>query len=229
MHQDINTGIRKRKINSLFQTLRCGGLAMALWAGFLLFDHTVAGAVSLTAATLPPPTEAIGAGGSASPTLAWTEFCQSQPRECTVDASEPVVLSLNQDLWLTILKVNEHVNRTILAVTDQDHWGVVDRWDYPDDGLGDCEDIQLLKRKLLIEAGLPRRALRMTVVLDEHGMGHAVLMVRTSHGDFVLDNKRDAVLAWQETGYHYVKREGDDGSTWVWLGRQVAPTVTATK
>jgi predicted transglutaminase-like cysteine proteinase len=143
--------------------------------------------------------------------------------------SEPVVLSLDQNLWLTILGVNERVNRTILAVTDQDHWGVVDRWDYPDDGLGDCEDIQLLKRKLLIEAGLPRRALRMTVVIDEQGMGHAVLMVRTSHGDFALDNKRDAVLAWQETGYHYVKREGDDGSTWIWLGGQVAPTVTATK
>jgi predicted transglutaminase-like cysteine proteinase len=132
-------------------------------------------------------------------------------------------------LWRTILKVNERVNRTILAVTDQDHWGVVDRWDYPDDGLGDCEDIQLLKRKLLIEAGLPRRALRMTVVIDEQGMGHAVLMVHTSHGDFVLDNKRDAVLAWQETGYHYVKREGDDGSTWVWLGSQIAPTITATR
>jgi predicted transglutaminase-like cysteine proteinase len=124
--------------------------------------------------------------------------------------------------------VNERVNRTILAVTDQDHWGVVDRWDYPDDGLGDCEDIQLLKRKLLIKAGLSRRALRMAVVLDEQGAGHAVLMVRTDHGDFILDNKTDAVLAWQRTGYHYVKREGDDGSAWVWLGGSPAPILTAT-
>jgi len=125
--------------------------------------------------------------------------------------------------------VNERVNRTILAVRDQDHWGVVDRWDYPDDGLGDCEDIQLLKRKLLIEAGLPRRALRMTVVIDEQGTGHAVLMVRTDHGDFILDNKRDAVLTWQRTGYLYVKREGDDGSAWVRLGGSPAPSLTATK
>lgn len=39
----------------------------------------------------------------------------------------------------------------------------------PEDGYGDCEDSQLLKRKLLVEHGLPRHALRMTVVLDEQG------------------------------------------------------------
>jgi len=156
-------------------------------------------------------------------------FCARQPQECTVDESEPAVLSLNQELWLTIVEVNERVNRAILAVTDQDHWGEVDRWDYPDDGLGDCEDIQLLKRRLLIEAGLPRRALRMVVVIDEQGAGHAVLMVRTDQGEFILDNKRDAVLAWHETGYHYVKREGDESAAWVWLGTQVAPIVTATR
>jgi len=229
MPQETHTGIRNLKANSLFQMLRCGGLAAASWAVLVFFDPAVATSLSLTALTLPAPTEAIGSGGPADPTPAWAEFCKSYPQECAVDASEPGVLSLNHDLWLTILGVNERVNRMILAVTDQDHWGVVDRWDYPDDGLGDCEDIQLLKRKLLIEAGLPQRALRMTVVLDEQGMGHAVLMVRTSHGDFALDNKRDAVLAWQETGYHYIKREGDDGSTWVWLGGQITLVATATK
>ena len=130
---------------------------------------------------------------------------------------------------MTLSEVNERVNRTILAVTDRDHWGVVDRWDYPDDGLGDCEDIQLLKRKLLIRAGLPQRALRMTVVLDEQGEGHAVLMVRTDRGDFILDNKRDSVLAWQQTSYHYVKREGAEGTAWIWLGDTMAPIVTANR
>jgi predicted transglutaminase-like cysteine proteinase len=117
------------------------------------------------------------------------------------------------------------VNATKPSVTDQDRWGVVDRWDYPDDGLGDCEDIQLLKRKLLVDAGLPRRALRMTVAIDEEGAGHAVLMVRTDFGDFILDNKRDTVLPWQETGYGYIKREGSDSLDWVWLGDQTAPVV----
>ena len=41
-----------------------------------------------------------------------------------------------------------------------------DRWDLPTTGYGDCEDMQLLKRKLLAERGLPRRAMRMTVVIN---------------------------------------------------------------
>ncbi len=229
MHQDSGNGIRHQNTRGLVRAWRSGGLAIAFWAGVALFESAATEPLSSASATLPTPAEAILSGGPAGPTPAWIKFCEHEPQECAVDASEPVVLSLNQDVWLTILEVNERVNRTILAVTDQDHWGEADRWDYPNDELGDCEDIQLLKRKLLLDAGLPRRALRMTVVLDEHGMGHAVLMIHTSHGDFVLDNKRDAVLAWQQTGYHYVKREGDDGSAWVWLGGQIAPTVTATR
>ena len=169
------------------------------------------------------------AAGQAGPTPAWIEFCERLPEECAVDLSEPDTIPLVQQTWGTILQINENVNHTILSVSDQDHWGVMDRWDYPDDGLGDCEDIQLLKRKLLVDAGLPRRALRMTVVSDEEGAGHAVLMVRTDRGDFILDNKRDDVLPWQETGYWYVKREGSDTTQWVWLGDQAAPVMTANR
>src|SRR3712207_8819317 len=88
------------------------------------------------------------------------------------------------------------------------------------------EDIQLLKRRMFTEAGLPQRAMRMTVVIDEQGAGHAVMMVRADRGDYMLDNKRKAVLSWQETGYRYVKREGSDSSAWVWLGNQAAPILT---
>jgi predicted transglutaminase-like cysteine proteinase len=95
--------------------------------------------------------------------------------------------------------------------------------------MGDCEDIQLLKRKLLVEAGLPQRALRMIVVIDEEGQGHAVLMARTDRGDFILDNKRNAVLPWRMTGYIFIKREGADGPAWVALGDQPASVVTANR
>jgi predicted transglutaminase-like cysteine proteinase len=114
-------------------------------------------------------------------------------------------------------------------MTDRQHWGVEDRWDYPEDGVGDCEDFQLLKRKLLAEAGLPRRAMRMTVVIDAEGDGHAVLTVRTDAGDLILDNKRDAVLAWNETGYEFIKREGSDTKAWVALGGEPARTVVASR
>jgi predicted transglutaminase-like cysteine proteinase len=178
---------------------------------------------------MPVKAGAIVTAGQAGPTPAWIKFCSQMPQECAHNPSEPAIVALTQDIWKTIVDVNERVNAMILPVTDQDHWGVADRWDYPDDGLGDCEDIQLLKRRMLTEAGLPQRAMRMTVVIDEQGAGHAVMMVRTDRGDYILDNKRKAVLAWQETGYRYVKREGSDSAAWVWLGNQVAPIVTATK
>lgn len=228
MHQDIYAEGRNQQDRRRLRAWRWTCLAAALW-GFASIELATAKSLSAGSATLPPMSTAILSDGPAGPTPAWIEFCQQHSQECSVDASESAVLTLNREAWLTISAVNERVNHTILAVTDQDHWGVVDRWDYPDDGLGDCEDIQLLKRKLLIEAGLPRRALRMTVVIDEQGTGHAVLMVRSDHGDFILDNKRDAVLTWQRTGYLYVKREGDDGSAWVWLGGSPAPSLTATR
>jgi len=66
----------------------------------------------------------------------------------------------------------------------------------------------------------------MTVVIDDIGEGHAVMMVRTDRGDFILDNKRNAVLPWNQTGYTYVKREGDAGIAWASLGGVVTSPVT---
>ena len=179
--------------------------------------------------SLPDRSEPVRAGATAIPTQAWVRFCVAKPGECTVDDTQAAVIALDGTLWSVIVAVNERVNHEIVPVTDQDHWGELDRWDYPDDGLGDCEDIQLLKRRMLIEAGLPRRALRMTVVVDEDGAGHAVLMVRTDRGDFILDNKRNAVLSWARTGYVYVKREGTDGSAWVSLADRAGPMLTANR
>ena len=206
------------------RAVRAGLLISALLVGYAAVP-----ASAMRQSHLPPGQAALRSAGKAGPTPAWIKFCEQLPQECAVDVSEPDMISLDQQIWDTIVQINEQVNRAILSVTDQDRWGVVDRWDYPDDGLGDCEDIQLLKRKLLVEAGLPRRALRMTVAIDEEGAGHALLMVRTNFGDFILDNKKETVLSWQETGYGYVKREGSDSLDWVWLGDQTALVVTANR
>jgi len=163
----------------------------------------------------------------ADPTAAWSQFCTQLPAECAIDLSEPDLIELTPEVWRNIVRINTHVNKAILAVTDLDHWGVVDRWDYPDDGMGDCEDIQLLKRRLLVQTGLPHRAMRMTVVIDEMGEGHAIMMVRTDHGDFVLDNKRDQVLPWEKTGYAYVKRESAARTGWIYYSGAADPVVTA--
>jgi hypothetical protein len=64
-----------------------------------------------------------------------------------------------------------------------------------------------MKRKLLIEGGWPKSALMMTVVIDHNGGGHLILTVQTDQGDLILDNMRDDIVAWDRTGYRFVKRQ----------------------
>ena len=180
-----------------------------------------------------PPLPAVEAGasplGAAKPIAAWVSFCQSYAAECAVDRSEPARISLTAATWAQIVAVNKRVNKSVRAMTDMDHLGVPDRWDLAEDGIGDCEDFQLVKRKLLAEAGLSRRAMRMTVVIDEKGEGHAVLTLITNRGDLILDNKTSAVLPWAQTGYSFVKRESQNGVAWVSLGGVTSPATTANR
>ena len=189
----------------------------------------VATSQAQTTASLPEARQLGEKGNSAKPILAWTKFCEQFAEECTVDPSEPAVVQLTSQTWNTIVSVNRRVNTRIKPITDKEHWGLVDRWEFPDDGSGDCEDFQLLKRRLLAEAGLPRRAMRMTVVLDDKREGHAVLMIRTDRGDYVLDNKTSQILPWHQTGYIYVKRESQTVVGWVSLGGATSPVVTANR
>ena len=203
---------------------------LALACGMASSTAVLAGqTLAQKVAALPAASELVASTRQAKPIPAWAEFCKRYPTECTVDASQPAIIALTALTWNTILEVNRRVNKSVRSLPDRDHWGVTDRWDLAEDGSGDCEDFQLLKRKLLADAGLPRRAMRMTVVIDEVDDGHAVLMIRTDRGDFILDNKTNAVLPWSETGYIFVKREGQDSTAWVSLGGALSPVATANR
>jgi predicted transglutaminase-like cysteine proteinase len=117
----------------------------------------------------------------------------------------------------------------IKPLTDIEHWGVVDRWSYPDDGYGDCEDYVLVKRRTLMQSGWPRDALLVTVVRDEKDEGHAVLTVTTDKGDYILDNQNKNILLWSETRYRFIKRQSQaDPNVWVSLSNQQPAIATAT-
>jgi len=62
---------------------------------------------------------------------------------------------------------------------DAAHYGRVDYWTIPADGMADCEDCALAKRKALIALGLPHRALRIAIGRLPSGEAHAVLSVST--------------------------------------------------
>jgi predicted transglutaminase-like cysteine proteinase len=160
----------------------------------------------------------IAIGPTARPPIGWIEFCNEHPKDCAALPSQPRDIVLTPQAWRDLVRVNKWVNDTIKPLTDLEHWGVVERWSFPDDGKGDCEDYVLLKRRMLMQAGWPREALLITVVRDKKGEGHAVLTVRTDRGDFILDNQAEEVLLWSATGYRFVKRQSQGNpSHWVAL------------
>jgi predicted transglutaminase-like cysteine proteinase len=163
------------------------------------------------------------------PPAGWVEFCGRQPSECASTATTPRELTLSPETWKELVRVNNWVNQTIKPLTDLEHWGVVERWSYPDDGYGDCEDYVLLKRRMLIESGWPREALLVTVVRDKKEEGHAVLTVITDKGDDVLDNQAEHILLWSKTGYRFVKRQSQlNPNVWVSLDDLRPALATAT-
>ena len=162
-------------------------------------------------------------GGPTSVPYGWADFCRRYASECDSGPLPPLDVNLTTKTMKEIGRVGRWVNSHVKPVSDMEHWGVIDRWDYPSDGKGDCEDFALFKRKILIDEGFPRQALLMTVVKDEHNEGHAVLTVKTSAGEFVLDNMTDDVKPWNQTGYRFVKRQSQsDQNAWVQIGDPTA-------
>jgi predicted transglutaminase-like cysteine proteinase len=167
-------------------------------------------------------------GAEARAPIGWVEFCVEYKNECNTKPSSPRDVVLSPKAWTDLIRVNSWVNENIKPMTDLEHWGVVERWNYPDDNIGDCEDYVLLKRRMLINAGWPREALLITVVRDKKGEGHAVLTVKTNKGEFILDNQEAEVLLWSKTGYRFVKRQAQtDPNAWVSLGEPARMPATA--
>jgi predicted transglutaminase-like cysteine proteinase len=214
------------------QGWRRGCAAFIVCTAAMTFSHAQAGerVASLGRAYLQKePASYAQVGDVTRAPIGWVEFCVEYKGECDTKSSQPRDIVLSQRAWADLVKVNDWVNRSIKPMTDLEHWGVVERWNYPDDGYGDCEDYVLLKRRMLMQAGWPREALLITVVRDKKGDGHAVLTVKTDRGEFVLDNQEADILAWSKTGYRFVKRQSQsDPNSWVALGEPRAPaTVSA--
>jgi predicted transglutaminase-like cysteine proteinase len=185
------------------------------------------GSLGLKAANFPVAANVATVGDVTSVPYGWIDFCQRQPQECALPALAPQDVKLTKASWKILDRVNREVNIFIIPVSNLDHWGtMLDHWDYPTDGKGDCKIYALYKRKLLMEAGFPRQALLMTIVKDLEGQGHAILTVKTDRGDFILDNLTDAIRPWTATGYHFLKRQSQQDPN-VWLAIETPSRVSA--
>ena len=120
-----------------------------------------------------------------------------------------------------IREVNDQVNSIMRGASDMEVYHVADYWNAPPlvRGVrGDCEDFALEKRRLLIENGIPAAAISIAIVKTRMDEDHAVLIVSTWQGDYVLDNLQYDVRPWRKANYTWISRQGPgDDLTWVSL------------
>ncbi|WP_304280658.1 transglutaminase-like cysteine peptidase [Caulobacter segnis] len=109
-------------------------------------------------------------------------------------------------------RVTRSVNAQITPKSDLEAFGREDFWALPlTEGLGkggNCKHYVLEKRKVLIDEGFDPESLSIAIVRIPRGEIHAVLVVSTTAGDYVLDNLTPWVVKWSDTGYDWIIRQG---------------------
>jgi len=128
-----------------------------------------------------------------------------------VRRSEATVLHYTPELWRHLENVNAEINALIKPRTDVEAFGIDDYWTLPlEDGgkaEGNCKHYALEKRRVLTEGGMSEDALSLAIVRTPRGETHAVLIVATDRGDFVLDNLNREIVGWRDTGYAWLSRQ----------------------
>lgn len=147
-----------------------------------------------------------------------TNLCQNHPWACAAGTSDA---PLTPETLADVVKVNRSANRAIQSITDLDQYDVAEHWAMPGPEGGDCEDFALFKKQALIEAGVSPDRLLIAVVLDRRDNPHAVLVLRTDRGDYVLDNVTNRIVTWDRTGYTFISMQNpEDPSGWVTVFEQ---------
>lgn len=179
------------------------------------------GTAALASQPIPQPTPAMRTGHEVNGPLAFYDFCRRTPHECQPDGAAGAPMVLDQKRWAELNMINDVVNQTIIPQSDWVTYGVEDYWAIAGK-YGDCDKYALTKQLYLRQAGWPISDLLVTVVRTEKGEGHAVLTVRTSRGDLVLDNRQPRIVAWIETPYTYFKRQSST-NPYIWLTLNAYP------
>lgn len=147
------------------------------------------------------------------PTLApfgHVEFCLHTRVACAARTGVAVVdLSPNNSALLD--EVNRSVNAEIVPKNDPSS---VQDWQISPPA-GDCNDYAVTKQHELVSNGLSTTAVRLAVAKMPDGEGHLVVVVKTSQGDEVLDNRTDDITRWDQTDLTWLKVEsGSDPKLW---------------
>lgn len=194
------------------------GITAAICALFWATGPAVAATTATNDETLPASTR-MSEGKPTRAPIGFVRLCLATPDACGVEAAllDERIHVLTDASWQRLADVNADVNARIRPISDSVMHRYSDVWSI-DPAVGDCEDYALTKRAALIGHGWPAAALPIAVVRDENGAHHAVLVVRTDRGDFVLDNRRAAILPWSDLPYRWIKAQSSgDPRHWVQL------------
>jgi len=133
-------------------------------------------------------------------------FCAANAAACAGGGA--AMISATPDLMLLIKAVNREVNASIRFESDAGNtWAL-------NPARGDCEDFAISKRSALVGQGVDPSALRLAFTLTSRGAPHAVLIVRTDQGDFVLDNLDSRVKSLRSSGYRLLAMSGSSLVDW---------------
>lgn len=132
---------------------------------------------------------------------AWFALLRSHP-ELDPAESQHAPLKLTVSRAARLIKVNKEINKDIKFRSDEgDVWQVGNTE-------GDCEDYAIRKLRTLVQDhGFPRGALTLAACKLDRGIGHAVLLVHSDKGVYVLDNLAWRVTPWHKLPYQWIARE----------------------
>jgi predicted transglutaminase-like cysteine proteinase len=141
------------------------------------------------------------------PPMAFTQFCMRYADQCRPNRMRfrggPI--RMTKDRWEALKEVNRYVNDSIAPEINYE--GLAgEKW-LIGPSSGDCNDYAVTKRAELIERGWPSRTLLLSEVVTAWGEHHLVVVVRTSTGDFVLDNMTRSIRSWSQTPYQWLRMQ----------------------
>ncbi len=146
----------------------------------------------------------------------YEEFCSRWPMECNFSQKEIFKKSSKTETLKALNTINRLVNTSVFFSLDEINYDKEEAWTLPTNGYGDCEDNALQKRLLLKLIEIPKGAMSMATAFHRDKFyAHAILLVETQFGTYVLDQDSDQVLLWHETPYIFEAREIED-NRWVY-------------
>ncbi len=143
--------------------------------------------------------------------IAFAKFCEGAADQC-IRIGDRDTVELTRQKRAELQGINAEINTSINYVSEQDG---EDDWKL-NPASGDCEDFAVTKRQSLLRAGWPSGALRIATARTSDGIGHAVLVVSTSQGDLVLDNRTNVVKPWKAVDLKWIKIQSHEDPR-VWL------------